>query len=266
MEGSIALETGAGPLLKTWHTSGHGMYSSCASTKEHQQWLPTRGLQLLLVLFALSACQQGMVRDQAFEENVADPQPAEQASTLKPDAAPKQRTAVRIPATQPSWHTGDRWLWSDGYGLEATATEGETTILNRLDAENQWQRREGLFVVESRDMKTHRRVVFRSRNPADLFPLKVGNQVVFKREYLANGALRVHRTSWVVEGLEEIEVPAGRFECWVITRRSRSLQSDWTSYERLWFSPEVKNYIRMEYRYGRNPASSRVLMSYRLTP
>ena len=46
--------------------------------------------------------------------------------------------------------------------------------------------------------------------------------------------------------------------------RTRSLKTDWTGYERWWYSPKAKNYVRMEYKYGESPESSRVLMSYSL--
>jgi hypothetical protein len=50
----------------------------------------------------------------------------------------------------------------------------------------------------------------------------------------------------------------------VIVWRTRSLRSDWTGFERWWYSPDVQNYVRMEFKYGSEADGSRVLMNYRL--
>ena len=63
----------------------------------------------------------------------------------------------------------------------------------------------------------------------------------------------VHASSWTVEGRETITVPAGTFDCWLIVWRTRSLRSDWTGFERWWYSPQAQNYVRMEYKYGAEP-------------
>lgn len=90
--------------------------------------------------------------------------------------------------------------------------------------------------------------------------------LTFRREYLSNGKLVVHASSWSVEGRERITVPAGTFDCWVIVWRERSLRSNWTGFERWWYSPETQQYVRMEYKYGDQEPASRVLMRYRLAP
>jgi hypothetical protein len=74
----------------------------------------------------------------------------------------------------------------------------------------------------------------------------------------------VHASSWSVEGRETITVPAGTFDCWLIVWRSRSLRSDWTGFERWWYSPQAQNYVRMEYKYGPDAEGSRVLMRYQI--
>jgi hypothetical protein len=43
--------------------------------------------------------------------------------------------------------------------------------------------------------------------------------------------------------------------------RTRSLTSNWTGYERWWYAPSVRNYVRMEYKYGESPENARVLLS-----
>lgn len=167
---------------------------------------------------------------------------------------------------EPVWAVGDTWQWSDGYGLEVTTIEEDNIArLSRTDVRQQWQKRQGLFIIESQSASTHRQQMYRSLNPAThLFPLVIGKTVVFQREYMANDELRVHRTSWTVEGREKIEVPAGVFDAWVLVRRTRGLQSGWTGYEKWWYCSQVKHYVRLEYRYGDAPAASRVLLSYQV--
>lgn len=160
------------------------------------------------------------------------------------------------------WRLGDRWQYSDGYHLEVSEVTGTTGLLRRLDKPGSWIQRRGLFKMTSLLDGTRRKVVFRSRNPESLFPLKKGNKVVFDREFLAGDKLRVHRTSWEVAGSEIIEVPAGMFECWVLVWRTKSKMTNWTGYEKWWYSPVAGNYVRMEFQYGRFPPSSRVLMRY----
>ncbi len=92
----------------------------------------------------------------------------------------------------------------------------------------------------------------------------VNKPVTYIREYMRNGELVRHRTSWLIEGKEKIAVPAGTFDTWVIVMRTQSLTSNWRGFERWYYSPEVNHYVRMEYKYGEAPDGSRVLMNYKL--
>ncbi len=204
---------------------------------------------------SLSACQSTSPRPEIqASPAIIEHKAAKPVASIKP----------ALPTHPPRYQIADQWQWSDGYGLKVSEVINNIATLQRLDAPKQWQRRNGLFKIESQSHSTHRVRVYTDKDPMQLFPLATGNSVVFRREYMANQQLRTHRTSWVVEGTATITVPAGRFPCWVLSRRSRSLTSDWTSYERWWYSPTVKNYVRMEYHYGDHTSGSRVLMNYRL--
>lgn len=172
------------------------------------------------------------------------------------------QTASALDPSAPHWTKGDSWEFSDGYGLRVDAAGKDSTLFMRTDIEETWTRREGIFPIESVSDSTHRKVVFRDRDPREIFPLSVGNQTVFKREYLSNKKLLVHRTSWIVEKRERLRVPAGEFETWVLVRRTRNERSDWTGYERWWYSPRARMYVRLEYRYGDGKLGSRVLTKY----
>jgi hypothetical protein len=170
-----------------------------------------------------------------------------------------------LASNAPIWKVGDSWHYSDGYELKVSSVAGNDTTFDRSDMPGDWVVRRGLFKIRSKQRDVLREVVYRTHDPVELFPLAVGKQVVFLEEYLRAGELIRHNTSWTVEGQESIQVPAGTFNCWILVMRTRGLQSNWTGSERWWYSPTVKHYVRMEYRYGTQPPGSRVLMSYHLT-
>ena len=193
------------------------------------------------------------------------------ASTGEPSVSPNdsvaavaesEATATNAFDGPPQWPLGRSWEYSDGYGLRVIEADGNRVVLERTDKDDSWVRRDGLFKVDSLDDGVRRQVIYRSPNPATLFPLAVGKSVSFIREYLKEKKLRVHKTSWSVVGRETIEVPAGVFDCWVLVWDTRSQKSNWSGYEKWWYSPKVSNYVRLEYRYGKAPNLSRVLMSY----
>jgi hypothetical protein len=164
----------------------------------------------------------------------------------------------------PKWVVGSEWKYSDGYGLKVTDVKGDVTAFTRTDIAGRWLSRRGFLREASQSGTALRRVVYRSVPPDAGKSLTMGKPLVFQREYIANDRLRVHVTSWTVEGRESIVVPAGKFDTWLVVMRTRSLKTDWTGYERWWYSPRAHNYVRMEYKYGDAPESSRVLMSFSL--
>lgn len=193
------------------------------------------------------------------------------ATTVTPDTPPSlsvKGDLLELSRNPPQWREGDSWHYSDDYALRVESVEAGVGTLNRLDRPGDWIKRDGLFKVDSLSSGSRRQVVFRSPDPAELLPLKVGNSVVFKREYIhqkdenSPKQVRVHRTTWQVRGVERVVVPAGTFDCWVLVWTSKSLISDWSGEEVWWYSPKVGNYVRMEYRYGNSQPLSRVLVRY----
>jgi hypothetical protein len=166
----------------------------------------------------------------------------------------------------PTWVAGSQWLYSDGYGLKVTSVSSQVTVFDRLDAPGQWFSRQGFIRKDAFSPTATRNSIYRTVPDAAGFSLSAATPLTFQREYLSNGKLLVHASSWSVEGRETITVPAGTFDCWLIVWRTRSLRSDWTGFERWWYSPQAQNYVRMEYKYGAEPAGSRVLMRYNLGP
>lgn len=161
--------------------------------------------------------------------------------------------------SKPQWKVGDRWTYSDGYGMQVSEVNGDLARFQRTDDSGQWFVNRGLFRERTKSRKAQRDVVFRSDNPDRLYGMPLGEPVVFIREYTNNGELVRHSTSWVAEGRETISVPAGTFDTIVLVMRTRSLTGNWTGYERWWYSPAARNYVRLEYKYGEAPESARVL-------
>jgi hypothetical protein len=222
----------------------------------------------LIACLVLSACQEGRYSEagrpatRSVNPAAAAPAIAGAAAPAKPVAAATAEDFSGPVVVAPRWVRGDRWVYSDGYGLQVVGVEGDITRFRRLDDPGQWFTRHGFLRQEAQSSTAHRRVVFRSIDAAEARTLQMRRPVVFTREYTSNQEPRVHRTSWILEGRETITVPAGTFDTWVIVMRTRNAATNWTGFERWWYSPEVRNYVRLEYRYGKHPVSSRVLMDF----
>lgn len=193
-------------------------------------------------------------------------------ATQPPDEARPGASAVAdvTPAadmravTAPAWRVGDRWLYSDGYGMTVETSAKGLTRFQRLDDPKQWHSRRGFLRQDAQSATTRRSVIFRSIAATDATRLEQGRPVVFTREFTSNDKTHAHSTSWLFEGADRISVPAGDFEAYVIVMRTRNPETGWTGFERWWYAPSVRNYVRLEYRYGDMPIGSRVLTEYAL--
>lgn len=183
------------------------------------------------------------------------------AVTLRPSG-----TAARpaLALTPPQWQVGDTWQYSDGYGMRVAEVNGPAARFQRTDAPSQWYIARGPFREALQSRNALRQVVFLSEDPQRLYTARPGESVVYRREYTRNGVLVRHRTSWTIEGTETITVPAGTFDTIILVMRTRSTTGNWTGYERWWYAPAARNYVRMEFQYGEAPDSSRVLTAYSL--
>lgn len=180
-------------------------------------------------------------------------------------AAPAENLGLdSAPVAAPQWRAGSTWEYSDGYGLQVASVTDKTTVFQRLDAPDQWFSMRGFLRQDAASATTKRQTIYRTVPPTAGEGLVAGTPLTFQREYLSNNRLIVHASSWTVEGRQRITVPAGTFDCWVIVWRARSLKSNWTGFERWWYSPEVQQYVRLEYKYGTGATASRVLMRYHL--
>ncbi len=169
------------------------------------------------------------------------------------------------PLVVPVYRPRDRWLYDDGYALIVSDVFPDgTTRFVRMDNPDLWQVRSALFWVEMQSARSRRTMLSRSADPLGLFEARVGEPILFERQYDRDGDIIRHETSWVIEGTERVTVPAGSFDTWVLVKRTRSLVSDWTGFERWWYSPAVRNYVRLEYRYGDASVRLRELVNFEL--
>ena len=175
-------------------------------------------------------------------------------------------SAAGIKVDAPAWQPGSSWQYSDGYGLKVNKVVGGTTTFQRTDDPSQWMVRRGFLREDAQSSTVLRKLLFEGLPPGEGAVLSGDAPVTYRREYMAGDVQRNHVTSWTVEGRESIKVPAGEFDCVVLTTRTRNTEDGWTGFERWWFSPRAQNYVRMEYRYGNNPAGSRVLTEYHVGP
>jgi hypothetical protein len=164
----------------------------------------------------------------------------------------------------PQWRAGSSWEYSDGYAMRVASSDNGATVFQRLDAPGQWFSMHGFLRQDAASPAAKRQTIYRTVPPSAGEALKASESLTFQREYLSNDKLMVHATSWTVEGRERITVPAGTFDCWIIVWRARSLKSNWTGFERWWYSAEAQEYVRLEYKYGAMATASRVLMRYHL--
>lgn len=214
---------------------------------------PARVAVAVLAGLSLSAC--------VAAQNPDGPR----SSTSSASAAAGVRPAAAgVAVTAPAWRVGDRWLYSDGYGLTVETTAKGLTKFQRLDDPKQWHSRRGFLRQDAQSATKRRSVIFRSIAASDATRLDQGRPIVFTREFTSNDRTHAHSTSWLFEGADRISVPAGDFEAYVIVMRTRNPETGWTGFERWWYAPSVRNYVRLEYRYGDMPIGSRVLTDYDL--
>jgi len=175
--------------------------------------------------------------------------------------APKPADEETVAA--PVETVGSEWQFDDGYGLIVVQVNGPTARFRRTDDPDQWIVRRGFMREDSQSHRVSRKFLFSDAPPDGETGLTASTPLIYRREFTSNGANHSQITSWTVEGRAQISVPAGQFDCYVIVMRARSLTDDWTGFERWWYSPQVKNYVRMEYQYG-SVTGSRVLTHYNL--
>lgn len=208
---------------------------------------PLTASVLAAAALALAACQTALF-------------PGEQA----PSAA-SPLAAAKIEVAAPQWQVGDRWHYSDGYDLQVTLTHQDLTRFERTDTPGLWFSRRGFLREAAQSPTLMRYVTFRSVAADKAQTLTNAAPLVYKREYIRGSRTVTHNTSWTIESQERISVPAGDFDCIVIVWRSRNPESGWTGFERWWYAPAARNYVRMEYRYGEAPVRARVLMDFSLS-
>ncbi|MBF0561428.1 MAG: hypothetical protein HQL37_05280 [Alphaproteobacteria bacterium] len=209
-----------------------------------------------LLVLATAACE---------ETAPVVPPSSQAATTAKSLVTSSPLDSTPAPLKLPQMRVGDHWEYSDGYKLSVSEVQPDGLARFQMeDGSDSRMLRRAFFVDASFTGGVTRTVVFRTSNPMKIFEVPAGTPVGDVRETMRGTETLRAQESWVVEGHETITVPAGTFDCWVVVGRIKSLQSTYQAYERWWYSPQVRNYVRLEFKSGDNTEGSRVLLSYKL--
>lgn len=171
--------------------------------------------------------------------------------TLPPTTATAPAEPPTRLAQPPEWRPGDRWVYRAMNGtadatrtievLETREVSGtryyvlktqDEDLLNFWTLDLHWA-----FAVGERDSKVAARV----DHPIPWFtwPLEVGRRWTHQTVYEDRSGRRQANETFLVVGMEAVDVPAGRFNAMKIVREGQSADSD-----QYWYVPEVRSYAR----------------------
>jgi hypothetical protein len=156
-------------------------------------------------------------------------------------------------AAAPTWQPGDRWtyLWTSGNDRGSKTVEVREVkdlngiryyVVRNADADHYWTL-DLHWAGSVRDSKVEARMV--PPEPWFTWPLQVGQQWQHRGEYEQAGGKQRAEDAFVVVGTEAVEVPAGTFLGFKITRTGNGGDSD-----QYWYVPEVRYYVRWIGRRG----------------
>jgi len=169
--------------------------------------------------------------------------------TMPADAPATTHDVPRF-ATPPEWRAGDRWVYRVANGAAITRTVDVRDVrdvngvryyvLNNADDEllNFWTfdlRWAG--AVGARDSKVEARID--PPTPWFTWPLEPGRRWSHEAVYEDRAGKRAASATFMVMGIETVEVPAGRYQAMKIVREAPSGDSD-----QYWYAAEVRSYVR----------------------
>lgn len=161
-------------------------------------------------------------------------------------------------AEAPAFKVGDEWRWTGGGRRRVTAIEGEHTVtpLSNQECQNcRAYRDKNLTVVKLLDKEGNIVVNESSVGYKQLdFPLGVGKRWESDMP-LVNRTTKVvepYKNTFWVEAYEEVKTKAGSFKAFRITHIQQRANSPYgadvgkTWRDTLWYSPEVKAFVKRE--------------------
>ena len=98
----------------------------------------------------------------------------------------------------PNWSAGSEWHYSDGYAVKVASVSPKGTLFQRLDAPGQSFMRDGFIRTDSTSATATRKAIYRTGPDNAGQSLSAAKPLTFQREYLNNGKLMVHASSWTV--------------------------------------------------------------------
>lgn len=172
-------------------------------------------------------------------------------------AGPASRSVAggdAVVAEAPTFKVGDEWRWEGAsypmYLRVVEVLDSGSVVEANVDL---WCWQGCRYIRDRKGMATSavndkgEPVYVMGLNQLD-FPLKVGKEWTQRLDLrqLSDGAVRPFDNRWKVEAFEVVTVKAGTFKAFRITWRqdNRGGQQPWSGTWSLWWSPEVKGYVK----------------------
>lgn len=171
-----------------------------------------------------------------------------------PVSAPAPAPAVApVTFAAPQWRPGDRWAYDWTSGTESgtkTIEVFETKTVNavsyfvlRLGDVEHYYTKDLHWAAAVREARVEARMV--PPQPWFMWPLVPNQRWDHQGTFEDPNGRRTFNDHFTVVGVEEIEVPAGRFKTMKVMREGERRDSD-----EYWYSPDVRWYVRWVGRRG----------------
>ena len=208
-------------------------------------------LALLASALSIAACRGG----QSAQVRPIPPEPPPPVAAPRSTAIPSPTPLKTVAAAQkpPAWRLGDRWI----YGIIVGAEQGTKTVevievhdtssvpfyVLRIDGLEHFYTAQMQWVGHARDRKMETRI----NPPLPWFnwPLEPGRRWTYRGTLRdATGSLQREDT-FVVLGVELVDVPAGRFDTIKVLH-----EGDQGDRDEYWFAPEARSYVKWIWQRG----------------
>jgi hypothetical protein len=171
-----------------------------------------------------------------------------------PVSAPAPATvAAPVTLSAPQWRPGDRWVYDWTSGTEKgtkTIEVSETKAVNavsyfvlRLEDVENYYTKDLHWAAAVRESRVEARMV--PPQPWFMWPLVAKQQWDHQGTFEDASGSRTFNDHFTVVGVEEIEVPAGKFQTMKVMREGERRDSD-----EYWYSADVRWYVRWVGRRG----------------
>ncbi|WP_243309939.1 hypothetical protein [Fundidesulfovibrio agrisoli] len=166
--------------------------------------------------------------------------------------APKGAPIAAMPeAPAPQWKPGDYWEFTghnrSAYAIsdrmEVASAGDEIVLRGRGDTGRQTTLAKDLSVTSTKGGMISYGVVS-GKDAYLIFPMKVGASQTFRHSATTPKGTQNYTMTVTVEAAEEVAVPAGTFKTFRL-RVAKKNDTGWTGDYVMWYSPEVRYFVRI---------------------